>query len=471
MSRIRGLVHACSLSAVLGVPWVFANTITVQPADSLWSLARQYDTTVAALKAANGLSSDLIKPGQVLQLPTAEADSNVAEGGAFVAAAFLAPDTDLVNSMVTVASPPVVGAPAMVAAAVAPSAAAAVAAAPAPAPAPAVQAAAAPAAEAATVHRVQAGDALYSIAVRYGVSVDDLIVWNQLDGTLIRPGQELRLAAAQDAPPAPALSVQVQAGDSLWGIARAHDTTVEALAAANGISSGSVLRVGQSLVIPGRYEAVHATTGAPTADVGGPAPTEIRVLPGDNLWTLARQHDTSIASLMNLNGLSNDRLTVGQVLRVMPGPDVSVAAAAAVAGAAAPQPEMTTGMVWPLVGLITSEFGWRRLRIAGSNMHYGLDIDGDTGDPIRSATEGTVTFAGWRGGFGNLVIVSNGSTDYYYAHASALLVRAGESVGPGQLIARVGATGNATGSHLHFEIRVDGTPVDPLPILEARASR
>lgn len=466
MSRIRGLVHACSLSAVLGVSWVFANTITVQPADSLWSLARQYDTTVAALKAANGLSSDLIKPGQVLQLPAAEADNNVAEGGAFVAASFLAADADVVDSMVTVASPPVVGAPAMVAAAVAPSAAAAVAATP-PAPAPAAPVAAPT--PSASVHVVAPGDALYSIAVHYGVSVDDLIVWNELDGTLIRPGQELRLAAAQDAVPAPALTVQVQANDTLWGLARAHDTTVEALAAANGISSGSVLRIGQSLVIPGRYQAMHATTGAPTPDVGGPAPTEIRVLPGDNLWTLARQHDTSIASLMSLNDLSNDRLTVGQVLRVMPGPDVSIAAA--VAGAAAPVPEMTSGMVWPLVGLITSEFGWRRLRIAGSNMHYGLDIDGDTGDPIRSATEGTVTFAGWRGGFGNLVIVSNGGTDYYYAHASALLVRAGESVGPGQLIARVGATGNATGSHLHFEIRVDGTPVDPLPILEARASR
>ena len=128
-------------------------------------------------------------------------------------------------------------------------------------------------------------------------------------------------------------------------------------------------------------------------------------------------------------------------------------------------------MVWPLVGNITSRFGYRRLRIGGTNMHYGLDIDGNTGDPIRSATAGTVTFSGWRGGFGYLVIIENGDTEYFYAHASALLVSVGQRVQPGDLIARVGATGNVTGPHLHFEIRVNGAPVDPLPILEARATR
>jgi len=69
------------------------------------------------------------------------------------------------------------------------------------------------------------------------------------------------------------------------------------------------------------------------------------------------------------------------------------------------------------------------------------------------------------------VIVTNGNTEYFYAHASALLVSEGQQVQPGDLIARVGATGNVTGPHLHFEIRVEGTPVDPLPILEARATR
>jgi murein DD-endopeptidase MepM/ murein hydrolase activator NlpD len=102
-------------------------------------------------------------------------------------------------------------------------------------------------------------------------------------------------------------------------------------------------------------------------------------------------------------------------------------------------------------------------------MHYGLDIDGHTGDPIVAATGGTVTYADWMGGFGKLVIIEQGGTEYYYAHASELLVRVGQQVAPGALIARVGTTGRVTGSHLHFEIRVDGTPIDPLPVLEARA--
>ncbi|HLR45730.1 MAG TPA: M23 family metallopeptidase, partial [Deinococcales bacterium] len=109
------------------------------------------------------------------------------------------------------------------------------------------------------------------------------------------------------------------------------------------------------------------------------------------------------------------------------------------------------------------------LRIGGTNMHYGLDINGDTGDPILSATAGVVTFSGWRGGYGNLVVVEADGVEYYYAHASELLVSVGTIVAPGTLLARIGATGNVTGAHLHFEVRVDGSPVDPLPILEARA--
>jgi murein DD-endopeptidase MepM/ murein hydrolase activator NlpD len=171
---------------------------------------------------------------------------------------------------------------------------------------------------------------------------------------------------------------------------------------------------------------------------------------------------------MELNGLTSDRLQAGQALRVLP----SGAPSQAVPAAAAPLAAVpSSGMVWPLVGNITSRFGYRRLRIGGTNMHYGVDIDGNIGDPIRSSTAGTVSFSGWRGGFGNLVIVTNGNTEYFYAHASQLLVTEGQSVQPGDLIARVGATGNVTGPHLHFEIRVNGEPVDPLPILEARAIR
>ena len=222
--------------------------------------------------------------------------------------------------------------------------------------------------------------------------------------------------------------VHVASGDSLWTLARRHGTTVEALAASNGISANGTLRVGQALTVPGQYAAVHATSGAAGADVGGAAATEIRVVPGDNLWKIARQHNTTVASLMALDGLPHDRLTVGQTLRVVPDRRTRRRR-----GRGLPTPSVADGMVWPLVGQITSRFGYRRLRISGTNMHYGLDIDGDIGDPLRSATSGTVTFSGWRGGYGNLVIVSQGDTEYYYAHASALLVQEGQTVAAGQL--------------------------------------
>jgi murein DD-endopeptidase MepM/ murein hydrolase activator NlpD len=168
---------------------------------------------------------------------------------------------------------------------------------------------------------------------------------------------------------------------------------------------------------------------------------------------------------MSANNLRNATLSVGQTLRIV---DAN-GSAQGVRAAVAPTPAGAARMVWPLRGAITSGFGWRSITIGGSNAHYGVDIDGVTGDPIVSATAGTVTYAGWMGGFGQVVVVEQGNREYYYAHASQLHVQEGQRVTPGQLIARVGATGRVTGSHLHFEVRIDGTPVDPMPILKAQA--
>ena len=108
-------------------------------------------------------------------------------------------------------------------------------------------------------------------------------------------------------------------------------------------------------------------------------------------------------------------------------------------------------------GTLTSRYGTRWGRL-----HAGIDIANSTGTAIYAAQSGDITFAGWSGNYGNLIIIqhSNGY-ETYYAHCSSILVSVGDKVEQGQLIGKVGCTGNATGPHVHFEIRLNGNVVDP----------
>jgi murein DD-endopeptidase MepM/ murein hydrolase activator NlpD len=116
------------------------------------------------------------------------------------------------------------------------------------------------------------------------------------------------------------------------------------------------------------------------------------------------------------------------------------------------------GFIWPVNGAVVSGFGMRWGR-----MHEGIDITASTGTPIVAAAAGTVIHAGWLGGYGNLVVVDHGNgLATAYAHASVILVGLGQSVSQGQTLSLVGSTGNSSGPHLHFEVRVNGIAVDPL---------
>lgn len=116
------------------------------------------------------------------------------------------------------------------------------------------------------------------------------------------------------------------------------------------------------------------------------------------------------------------------------------------------------GFIWPVNGVVVSGFGMRWGR-----MHEGIDITAPTGTPIWAAAAGTVIWSGWRGGYGNAVVIDHGDgLATLYAHASALVVGVGEQVSQGQTVSLVGSTGNSSGPHLHFEVRVNGVAVDPL---------
>lgn len=127
-----------------------------------------------------------------------------------------------------------------------------------------------------------------------------------------------------------------------------------------------------------------------------------------------------------------------------------------------PGPTSAAGWQWPTSGPITGRFGDDR----GDHVHSGLDIDGETGDAIYAARPGRVSFAGVAGGYGNMIDIDHGEGySSRYAHLSAMLVPVGQRVDYDTIIGRMGNTGNSTGSHLHFEIRVGGTARDPLDFL------
>ena len=121
------------------------------------------------------------------------------------------------------------------------------------------------------------------------------------------------------------------------------------------------------------------------------------------------------------------------------------------------------GMIWPISGPITSEFGWRTHPIFGSaRFHSGLDIGGDYGMPIHAAASGVVIEAGWIGGYGNTIMIEHGSGIVtLYGHNESLAVGVGQHVNQGDVVAYCGSTGNSTGPHCHFEVRVNGEPVSP----------
>jgi murein DD-endopeptidase MepM/ murein hydrolase activator NlpD len=118
-------------------------------------------------------------------------------------------------------------------------------------------------------------------------------------------------------------------------------------------------------------------------------------------------------------------------------------------------------LIWPASGSISSGFGWRWGRL-----HAGVDIPLPEGTPLRAADSGSVAIAGWVGGYGNYTCIQHGgSLSTCYGHQSSIAVSVGQSVSQGQVIGYSGNTGHSTGPHVHFEVRINGSPVDPLGYL------
>lgn len=188
------------------------------------------------------------------------------------------------------------------------------------------------------------------------------------------------------------------------------------------------------------------------------------VRPGENLYRIGLRYGVPAAQIARANRIHDvTRVSVGTQLWIPKpprggGPQASAPPPARTHPTAPARRPHDLGFIWPIRGRVTSGFGRR-----GGRMHEGIDLAARWGTIIRAAESGKVIHSGRLGGYGNVVIIKHmGSYKSIYAHASRLYVRKGELVERGQKIAAVGATGRATGPHLHFEIRRGENPRDPV---------
>ena len=231
-----------------------------------------------------------------------------------------------------------------------------------------------------------------------------------------------------------AVSYTVKKGDCLWDLAREYRVPVSLLAYANGLDPESFLYEGDRITIP-EGDAVTYTVNS-----------------GDTLWGISRRFGVSMAELAERNGsVADEILPAGQKL-VIP-------ASGSVIDIIADSSRIKIPLLnaWPVKGVVSSHFGMRNGR-----MHEGTDLAADWGSPIRTVADGKVVFSGNRGDYGKAVIIDHGNGfRSLYGHASSLEVSAGDRVGQGDVIARIGSTGRSTGPHLHLELLYRGTPQNP----------
>jgi len=231
----------------------------------------------------------------------------------------------------------------------------------------------------------------------------------------------------------------VQKGDTLSEIARSMGLDAGMIMAMNNLEADSVILEGQYLDIPGDRQRLH------------------RVKAGESMWKIARMYQVSLDQLIaaNIQIKNPSLLRVGEMIKI-PSPSGLTTPAMA-----QPSRGFRGLFAWPVFGKITSGYGWRK-----GEFHHGLDIACSVGTPVRAAQAGVVVFSGSKSVYGKTVIIrhTNGM-ETLYAHNSKNMVKAGQEVKKGQVIALVGVTGRTTGPHLHFQINYNGETLNPIEYL------
>jgi murein DD-endopeptidase MepM/ murein hydrolase activator NlpD len=240
-----------------------------------------------------------------------------------------------------------------------------------------------------------------------------------------------------------AIQHRVASGDRLGAVAQAYGVSLQALAKANGLSQPYVIYVGQVLQVPAGAEA---------------APVRYVVRQGDTLSGIAGRFDVAMADVAATNRLASPyRLSVGQSLEI---PGVQTARAVP---DAAPPALTGKGFLWPVSGKVIGGYG-----VTANGQHRnGINIAARKGAPVVASEDGIVVYASdGIDGYGRMVLVRH-DEGYIttYAHNATLLVEVGDVVRRGQVIARVGDTGDVSTSQLHFELRRGTKPINPEAVL------
>ncbi|PAB58492.1 peptidoglycan DD-metalloendopeptidase family protein [Anaeromicrobium sediminis] len=253
---------------------------------------------------------------------------------------------------------------------------------------------------------------------------------------------------------------KVEKGESFWTIAKKYKISVEDLTKANMDVKPEKLQIGQSisLIVPKALLTVETITNT-TFEKKIPYEVEFEdtsaLYKGEKKVKKKGKNGVKevLAQVVTQNGIQVAMNVVSE--NVVSSPVTQIV----LKGTKKVPPRIGTGtFIKPTRGRLSSKFGWRWGR-----RHTGIDIAAPYGTPVIAADGGKVTFSGWKSGYGYLVIIDHGSnTVTYYAHNSKLLVKKGQKVFKGQKIALVGSTGRSTGPHVHFEVRKNKVPVNPL---------
>ncbi|WPX09025.1 M23 family metallopeptidase [Anaerocellum danielii] len=254
----------------------------------------------------------------------------------------------------------------------------------------------------------------------------------------------------------------IKEGDTLWELARKYDISVDDIFASNPGLTEKIMP-GQKIKLSKMTPLINVVLEK-EVEFEDILPKQVKVVKSENYYTtqtIVKQEGKDgrakiKAKIVYMNGLEYDRKILSQQILQRPVDRIVVV------GIKKPPRYFATGRFsYPVWGMLTSRFGYR-----GREFHEGIDLAVPWGSNVYAADGGVVEFAGWSGGYGKLIII-NHQNGYktYYGHLSKFLVSPGQKVAKGQLIAKSGSTGRSTGPHLHFEVRKNSVPQNPLVYL------